>query len=362
MVAGVVILQGHHESSVEILPLSSLASPSSTRELVLHVGMPKTGSTTIQNALKKLDDAQDYSPPMANFRNQTEVILRAFDRNAERYFRQKRVEKGYIAKPHDRMDAKRAISAALRAAGGRRIFLSGESLSMRLDRATLIKLRDWFSKRGRQIRIIAYLRPPIAAASASLHQGIRSKVLTELRIKTPLYADMEKFVSVFGEERVEFIPYDVSQFADGDVLKDFAKRLDVTMPLTRHRRSNRSNSLQLSAMLFAFNRQFQDRPTREVIWAKGAIAKHVGFPDGDKLTLHPELVEQNLRAKHVNWLDETMPPDFLDETVSGPLIASEGDLLSHDPGYHPGLEAALESVEGADNLSDMIRTFAESRR
>lgn len=331
-------------------------------DVILHVGMPKTGSTAIQRNFKGYDNSDALFPQLAHSRRHADPLIRLFASDADHYFATKRREKGVLHAIPSREQSRLALKSAMRRAEGRKVILSSESLPARLGRPDLIKLRNWMRKHAREVRILAYLRPPVSAASSDLHQSLIKAKMTKLHVQSPRYSLMENFIRVFGEERVELVKYDSGQFSHGNIVHDFADRAGIPLPPKLIGGINRSAKAPHLAMMMALNRQFSDRNPHIVNLAKRSLVRNCEFPGSEKATLDSGLVQRSAEVADLDFAKKHMGEDFLKESQPNMVVSSETDLLEFDPGWHDGIDAAIEEAAKTPDVAALLEEFAAPRR
>lgn len=330
--------------------------------VVIHIGMPKTGSSAIQRNFEGYDNDVAVYPDMRSAKSHTDVLIQQFASKSDEFFSDRKKKKGFLRRAPTVQESRHDLKRAIRNAGDRKVILSSETLPSRLSQRDLERLKRWMKKQGRDVRIVGYLRPPVAYASSNLHQGLRSSRLNRLRVKTPRYAHLEKFCQVFGEESVDFVEYDRANFARRNIVRDFAERIDVPVPETLINPVNSSASAPMLGMMLSLNQQFEDEDPRIVNMAKSSLAEHCDFPDAEKVALDPELVDEKVRDEDAAWAVARMGEDFLNEDVEGQLVASTADLIGQDPGWHDGIEAAIKESRKLPKVAALLEEFAAPRR
>ena len=201
-------------------------------QLVLHVGMHKAGSSTIQGTLRKAQT--DGRLPKLRYLdsvqpNHSFVISRIFGSDAnEAYYRRVKFGLG-IPKNHPRTkDARAALEREIEAAGAadETLVISGEDIcALHCDEVQ--DMKDFFVARGiEKFLVVVYMRSAEEWATSYSQQFIKQGAGTiENKLLDPPYPMYKeytgKFLEVFGRENVKVRQFSREHFPDGCVVKDF---------------------------------------------------------------------------------------------------------------------------------------------
>ncbi|MBS1301597.1 hypothetical protein GZH79_04440 [Loktanella sp. SALINAS62] len=200
-------------------------------EIILHIGMHKTGTTAIQRALDGYDDGKtaygdlkiwgDRGP---NHGNAIETLFRADFENIpyhRRHGRTKAHVAGYRLLYRRQFDRALSLDRA-------KLILSGEAIP-RLRRAELEALRDELLLRARKVTVIAYVREPVSYLSSMFQQRCRlGHIEPGAALPMPRYrSKFAKFVRVFGADNVHFVKFDRTCLRNGSSVEDLAYRIDI---------------------------------------------------------------------------------------------------------------------------------------
>lgn len=191
-------------------------------EIILHAGMHKTGTTSIQNTLfntfnNKLLEKKDYLYPLSWHNNHSVPIFSAFCEYPENYHIN--IKKGYsIAEITDinkryleslRMEiAKRELS---------KLIISGEDISvLSIDNLNALKkyLKS-ISTNDVSIKVVVYVRDPVSWSASVIQQRIKGGTtfqnsLLDLRayLKNYFFNIVNKFIQVFGKESINIYAFE----------------------------------------------------------------------------------------------------------------------------------------------------------
>lgn len=194
--------------------------------IYLHVGMHKTGTTSIQRTLfrnrRKLRRHGIHYLSISE--NHSTTVFPLFAQEPHKYF--VNVRDGFdTPEKAARKNAKvaAALNAELSAIGSGRVVMSGEDILL-LPRDRVAMLAEKLAPFADGVRVIVYVREPYGATSSAFQEVLRAGYPWEKVVEAlpfPRYSLIENFVSVFGRDRVDIRVFDRAAFAGHDVLRDF---------------------------------------------------------------------------------------------------------------------------------------------
>ena len=200
-------------------------------EIVLHVGMHKTGTTSIQHALDGYDDGRIAYADLKIPRNRTpnhgvalETIFRSDFENTphhRKFSRTPDVIRGFRAGFAARLDQQLALDRET-------LILCGEAIP-RLKADELAALHAKLRTATERVTIYVYLRDPVGFCSSMFQQQCKSPVnMARPKVPGPGYRrKFQKFIDAFGATNVRFVLYDRDTLRDGSSVADFAMRLGI---------------------------------------------------------------------------------------------------------------------------------------
>jgi hypothetical protein len=219
------------------------------RKCILHLGMNKCGSSTIQHCFSRYDDgATRYlSFPWPNH----STIVRA----------------GFMVKTYARdlavlgvadhaaaRQAARDVIAKDAEANSKNLIISSEYMStfQLLEVEHLVEfLKQWFD----EVHAIAYVRDPRSFMPSSFQQGLKQgPAKFELNRYFPRYKNrLSVWLDVLGPGNVQYVSLDPTVLHDGNLVADFAKRFGLVNPEeSAQTRKNTSYSAEAMSVLFLY--------------------------------------------------------------------------------------------------------------
>jgi hypothetical protein len=327
------------------------------RQCILHVGLHKTGSTSIQASLAAGVAAATYRYHGFGQVNGSEGLTALFSDTPDSYHLFQR--RGWSKRKVEAYRRQRAteFDTVLRTAG-MDVVLSGEDAS-RLSRSALTRLREYLAARGCRVAVVAYLRPWHGYIESAFQEDCKARLPslllpqgrddTQRQVLRPLSLDyravIESFDSVFGRNAVRILGYFPKSFLSGCVVEDFCQQLGVLADPRMIVRSNQSLSRPAVQLLYAYRRFCPASAGGTFAFLSDQLLVNELYAiDGPPLRLHssvtaPRIVEvEGQRA----WIAERIGCSFDDDAAPNALdaIRTESDLFDFDP-------RALEWLLGA---------------
>jgi hypothetical protein len=302
-------------------------------KLILHIGMPKSGSTSLQKGLARLRAQlreHGYLYPVGHINKYNHTCLvtgaetpRRFPSNFRAYYR--------ISGGDPEQDFRRWIDnvrATIKAEQPGTLILSGEPLFKLEKPAQFIKLASALRELANRIEIVAYLRKPSDFYISSAQQGL--KVSHNIKRFGPISykAPLEGFASV--ADAMHVFKYERSELPGGDVLRHFIETLcegilsSDALPMLV---SNASHSAEGLSLLADYRRAYHSdkagRTTQDIKRLRKAIvAADAAIKDNNRPRLHRELSERiNHGSPDLLWLRDSygIVFDGIDYTRIAPM-------------------------------------------
>ncbi len=314
--------------------MTSHRSCASERRIVLHLGMLKTGSTSIQDVWNGYKDDQiEYAD--LGLPNHSLVLQSAFleGKAADRVFRNQTPEKR--VQQHSR--ALQKVGDALDRTE-RSVIFSGEGISNNFDKAACQRCMDFLQTRASRIDALLYVRAPESYVRSVFQERLK-KGLARFEIGTMVPAYRNKathWAEVLGADPT-YVLFDRSVLLDGDVVADFGARLglDPAWAKARAHLQNRNTSLsaEATAALYLLRHQ-RGAPAahKEGRMDQKRLIQVLGGYGTRRYDFSRDLMEAALaeRADEIAWMEERLGRPFPEETVKDPVIfASEREILKY---------------------------------
>ena len=323
---------------------------------IIHIGMHKTGSTSIQASLNRLADSRFLYADLGPEPNHSIPLCVLFSSDPARCTSNKPSKRHLGTDPAYWSLVRNRLDAAIGRCGDRTLLISGEDICS-LARSDLAGLHRYFGARFDRVEVVAYVRSPAAYLASVFQQRVKGD-LDEFNPAAMLRGYEEtfgKFDELFGRANVHLWKFDPARFPGGCVVQDFCARLGIHLPRGRVKRANDSLPRPALDLLYCY-RKFgkphgsEDMPAGEA-QRLGRVLSALGT---DKLRFAPELVQPILERHRadIQWMEERLGVSLdedLGERRAGD-VGAEADLLSPAPQVVEGLLELLGDAAPAGNL------------
>lgn len=307
-------------------------------QVVVHYGMPKTGTSSIQESLfRRLSDPRFYYLKLGRS-NASIPIATAFKGDAaDFHFHVKSGTSADALRKH-RAGVLENLDAELKLAGERTPILSGEAISG-LKESEFRQLCGALTRqRKAAVTAVGYVRRPKEYMESTFQQRVKSgEPGFDMPRVFPRYrARFAKFDAALGKENVGIWLFDPSRFRDKCVVQDFCARLGIQFRAQDVTRTNEALSLPALSLLYAYRKfgpGYGVGPN--VIEENRRLIRHVRSLGGLKLRLHSSLVAPVIEARReeIEWMEARLGASLAEDISANDAeaIRSEEDLLKFTP-------------------------------
>lgn len=346
--------------------------------MTLHIGMHKTGSSSIQQSLMQFDtDTHHYIELGAP--NHSMLVAIAFGDDDLRARRRNRGIPNKIIHEDPKILRQR-LTEELEACETPHLVLSAESLSGPENPPDLHKnMKQFFDKFARQIDVIGYVREPISLSQSVFQQRAKAGRTDDIVPKPVNYRErLEPIDTAYGRENVSLIKFARDQLLDQNIVFDFARRIGLDLPQDASVTTNETLTLEAVAVMMARNKfsllnEKHDSSAGENQRLAGLLR---GF-GSRKLRFGRAICDPYLAAMSadLDWIEERIGQPMRDAPSAGDdsgddVVNSIDDLMQVARDSAEALEAHLQSLLSAtpDPLErtvasmDMLRTLAVKQR
>lgn len=313
------------------------------RQCILHVGMHKTGSTSIQYTLHRNPSLRGATYLDLGVPNASGPVARAFGQPA-------RVSPG--SPPPDPqqqlLHARRCreqLEQSLAQAGERSV-LSAEDIC-HLEPEQAADLRRTLEAHVQDVAVLAYVREARGYMESMFQQHLKGggRGLLLLPPQYPRYRFcLAKFDRLFGRDRVTLVPFRSALFPQGCVVRDFCQRTGLEVDERTIKRANEGMSRNAAGLLQNYRLllgqdlgwvQALDRRLNAGLRVNRYLVSWFMQVDGPKLRFAPELLAPFFETKRedLDWIAERLGQrmDALGEAGADD-VRSNDDLLTLDAG------------------------------
>ncbi len=312
-------------------------------DVILHIGMHKTGSTSIQAALNGYDsDSVRYA--QLGMENHSLPLHALFNPDPYRHpaIANLGMKKWQISV--SRTIWKWRLAMELRRPAGR-LILSGEDIST-LPAQGVANLRAALFGHSRSVTVTAFIRDPVSYPSSAYTEHLKSGMAAP-KIQSPRYRQrFAKFLEQFTRDACLFIPYLPELLKNGCVVADFCHRLGIPEAGTKpDGRKNERPTLESLQLLAHFNQHgCKGKASRHGFMATQRLIASLNTIGSTKFNLATGEVDATLDWKDIAWAKHHLGIDFdidalLKEhtateqvdlrDISGQTVAELKQLLDH---------------------------------
>ena len=316
------------------------------RRCVLHFGLHKTGSSSIQRFLRHdLRDRRFFYPassdqPDLKDNCHNRPLCCAFRDAPEKYHSHAK-EGVELAELRARGEwFKNEMGGGDASPEAETLVLSAEELS-NYEPQELARLVDFLHGRNLVVDAAGYARKYKTLQESRFQQAVRapgrfgSAYPPENRRYAlfPYRQKLEKFSELLGPSTVRIASFESAILSCGGVLGDFCHHVGIKQEITMSHRANEGLSLDAVRLIYAF-RKFHLAPSvgKDAMAADVRLVAKMSELKGDRLVFHSSFFlrsERNWRAD-VDWISERIGEDMLGDLYADDekdCVRSEADLL-----------------------------------
>lgn len=290
--------------------------------IIVHFGMPKTGSSSIQYSLFKNRSNLNLSYPALGTRNHQIILNQAFSR-------QKKDAQIKLAK-----------QLAVNFEKNCDTLLSGETI-FNLSFDELKEFYFFLSNYAEKIIAVGYIRSPKSFMESAFQQSLKSALINNKKREKfnfhkafPNYkSKFEKFDEIFGKENVYFWKFSPSDFPNNCVVTHFCQQLNINVDRNSIVRFNDALSLEAISLLYAYLRYGKDLGLKNFGKKEGRFFLNLlaQYPSEKKLRFASKLVLPvfSRQNHHIDWMEKRMGVSLSEDLSKDDkyAICSESDLL-----------------------------------
>ena len=323
------------------------------KQCILHVGMPKTGTSSIQESLH--DGLTDPAFHYCSFGsvNVMRSIITLFGEAPEKHHTHRSWSTAQIKQ--ERKQLHQQLEKVIANAGNATLILSAESCWGEMSSAEFVRMRNFMTDRGYTVKVIGYIRPWKQWLESNFQQRIKYDLKTFQPIPVkPIKLDyrerIQELQAVFGAEQVQIYLYDPQNFPAGCVVRHFCQQLGINFDSKRIRRVNDRLKLPAVQLLYAYRKFGPGYGIgRQARAENDLLIQQLSQLDGRPLHFHSSLlapIESEL-ARQRPWLEQRLGRPFVEDIYrddAGICIRQEADLFDFAPATLAWLAAATHSA------------------
>lgn len=312
---------------------------------ILHIGMPKTGTSAIQRYL--CYELEDPAFRYVNFGREdgSGIVGLATifsDVPADWYFHKKAgLSEAHVAQLRasflDILE-----KDLLEATQHNQVLLLSSEYCWNMNASEFSRIRTYLESYGFSVQVVGYIRPWKAWLESRFQQHVKGgdqKKFLSSATNTSQLDYQQKFQMlehVFEKGNVHFYGYDPKRFPDTCIVQDFCRQVGIAYTNSKVRRVNESLALPAIQLLYA---AIKYRPGFEIntpgLHIPEWLRHQLQTIDGPPLRFHSSLVEPLIEQyrQQAPWLKEQVGVSLEEDLYAfdDTAIRSETDLLHFSP-------------------------------
>ena len=312
------------------------------KRCVIHIGMHKTGSTSIQVSFGNTLNNSEWKYAQLGHSNHSYILKQILQKNLP--------DAQAIIGNNEFVE--RLIKDLNQ--DGENYLLSGEWMSSNIGLSRIIALRDLLLSKVKNVAIVGYVRSPKSYMESSFQERLKmNAVKLDFENLRPKYRNRLEFFDIaFGKENVMFWKFDPIAFKNKCVVQDFCSRLDIAFPENQIKRRNEGLSREAIAFLYTYRKYASEQGNNKKFSVKEnvALVNHLTHLKGSKFRFATEVIKPVLAANQadIEWMEQRIGQSLQEPYEdSKEAIRSEEDLLRYDPKALMWLaeQLGLQSIE-----------------
>jgi hypothetical protein len=311
---------------------------------ILHVGMPKTGTTSIQESLYHGLDDPAFRYLGLGWTNSASYLVPLFSEFPEMFwrFRAKRYSRARIEQVLQSYACR--LRKALRQARTRSQtpIISAEHCWL-MPPTDLERLRDFLVAEGFVPKVVAYVRPIKSFIESAFQQRVKWGHGAFSPMPWPVpdgHTDfggwsgtLALFERIWGRSNLIVRPFVKSELYEACAVRDFCHLLDITFDPRKVMHSNHSLCEEAVRFLFAHNR-FVQRGIPRSFHKQVLLVKYFERLEGNPFRFHSTIFEPEADriADETRAVQERYGIDIAEDPHSadhGPCVREEADLFRY---------------------------------
>lgn len=319
---------------------------------IVHIGMPKTGSSTLQETFFKSLDDNGISYGNLPHPNQSGWLYGLFVKDCLNYHFFKEWAYDSVEKIENfRKQTKELLVEGFIKHPTEIELLSGEDL-FHLHPEGIIELKSFLELYFKKIIIVAYVRPVKSFMESAFQQLLKHTTLNHLNpvgIYHP-YRNFERYDRVFGRENVKLFKFEPKTFPDGDIVLDFCKKMNLPQIRAKQKVVNESISKEAVAILFTYYYHENAKTDfgTKIHMLQFRLVERLKSIGTNKFRFSNQYINKIIDTYHddYTWIQKRLndPLDeFLDmDDISG--FSSEYEIMEYSTNYIDDLVMLLENI------------------
>jgi hypothetical protein len=312
-------------------------------QCILHFGIPKTGTSSIQESLYLgLKDPRFHYCDLGSSNGSRGLTSLFGNSPSEKHFnRIYDLGDRKFAKYQKDIDRLFEKSISHASSHGKTLIISAESAWI-MNAEELLRIRRYMEDRSFSVKTITYLRPLKQWLESIFQQRVKGGRADFHDIQNGIFHlkfrdRIQVMEDVFGMENVEIIKYDKRNLKEGCAVKDFCHRLGIHFDPDDVRRVNESLSLPAIKFLYTYYKMGPGYGKGNLAIMSNNLLSYTIMPrlEGPPLHFHSSAVRSVIDevASQRPWLEERLGIPFDEDILESDgtdCIREEADFFKYD--------------------------------
>ena len=319
--------------------------------VVVHAGMHKTGSSSIQGYFQK-EQIENIKYARWTDSNHCGIFILLFQQEdlLGEYHGFKARGPAFVATLPD-LKAKwlKSLEEDMDSSADRTVIFSAEDISWPGFRGATERMHKFFKRWTDDVKVVAYARSPLSFALSAFQQMLKDGGMKTLNVHAlwPNYrARFAALDDIFGAANVDLRLYERTSLFGGDVVSDFASAIGIDIGSAPTPQANLSLSAEAIALLFMQRRLGEGY----LSGFDGAQAGNNRFVNkllkiGNRNLMFSDELWQPVVQKNLadlKWMEERLGKELIADFTGNEIkISSEEDLLQLAVQSYGAVESAL---------------------
>lgn len=299
------------------------------KHLIVHIGMQKTGSTSIQQKLYRFIDDKNFEYVTSETNtNNADAIFSLFSATPESFHLHQKL--AHSRQQIDEFNHRILTNLTKRfeKSTAPHVIISAESITT-LKESELKKLKQFLDSYFDRITIVGYVRTPRAFMESKFQQVVQSPNITlDIEQFYPRYRwKFEKLDNVFGQNNVSLWKFDPSAFYQGDVVLDFCQRIGIKV--SKH--ANKSLSKEALQLLVNYRKHYSYGSGHSAITENWLLIKSLKQIGEQKVNFSPEILKPvfDRHQDDIAWIEHRLATPMLETFANGTDDICSLEELTH---------------------------------
>jgi len=281
---------------------------------IIHIGMPKTGSSTLQRVFFNSIKGTNTSYADLKVENQSAIIYSLFSEHPEKQTMHRELNSTQEEIERFNQKNKELLINHFLNTRSNTTIISGEDI-FHLTENGIRKMQIFLSDYFKKIIIVGYIRHPISYMNSAFQQLVKNHYMDsfDFNIIYPHYRlKLEKFDKVFGRNNVHFIEFNPKKFPNHDIVIDFSNRFNISFDYQKKKLVNESISKELISILFIDNRFNKKHFGKNNMRVKENLIRNLSSIGKTKFYFSSKIIASVLDEykNDINWLYNRMGEGF----------------------------------------------------